>query len=150
MSLIDEKTKKDLNVGDDPRLWPWFVFRWQKLTQVSFMKHWDTVLSISPELFPPGCYYNFSLPWKKPDHEYHDRETKQHPKSKQKVYPVVNIRASWLWLPFSLLCFLAGWSWWSYIIAIILGLFLNWRRDRNSSESYWTLSINIDHEAKRW
>lgn len=145
---VDQKTKDDLNVGDDPRLFPRFSFWWQKLTQITFLRNWDVVLRPAIELFPPGGYLSFSLPWNKPDFEFWLRETREGKKFEVPVHPVVNIRAGWLWIPALIVAHWQGWPWWAWVIGFVLGIFLNWRRDRNSGESYWTLSVNVDYEAK--
>ena len=148
--MIDDKLREDLNIGDDPRLWPWFVVRWQKLTQVTFLKHFDTIASVSFELFPPGGYWSFTIPWGEKLVQYWKPETKEGPKFSVPVYRVVNIRAGWLWIPLTAIGLWQSWPWWGFLLSTILGIFLNWRRDKNSGESYWTLSMNVDHESQRW
>ena len=146
----DQEKRDDLNWGDDPRLFERFTRWWQLLTQVSFMPYWDTFASSSIELFPPGGYYSFTLPWGKKSVQYWKPETEEGPKFQQKVYRVVNIRAGWLWMPILAIVHWQGWPWWAWIVGFLLGTFFNWRRDKNSGESYWTLSFNIDHESMRW
>lgn len=147
---ISDKDKKDLNIGDDPRLFEKFTIWFQKLTQVTFMRHWDTFFSPTFELFPPGGFYSITIPFTEKEVEYWIPEKKEGPKFLIPVHTVMNIRAGWLWIPAVWLCRNQEWPWWAYLIGILGGLFLNWRRDRNSGESYWTLSVNFDHEAMRW
>ncbi len=140
----------DLNWGDDRRLLEGFVKWWQAITQVSFMRHWDTFISFSVELFPPGGYYSFSIPFTKKAPAYWLPKSKEGPKFSVPVHKVVNIRAGWLWIPVGLVAWSHSWPLWAWAVGLFLGLFFNWRRDRNSGESYWTLSFNIDQESKRW
>ena len=140
----------DLNRGEDKRLWPWFTDWWQTISQVSFLKHFDTIFSFTFEVFPPGGFYSFSIPWGEPDFAFWRPKEREGKKFKVAVHPVVNIRAGWLWMPALAVAHWQGWPWWAWTIGFLLGIFLNWRRDRNSGESYWTLSINVDQEAKSW
>ena len=140
----------DVNWGEDKRVLAPLVRWWQVHTQIMWMEDWDCTFAPSINIFPPGGFWSFTIPWGIKSVQFWKPETREGPKFTTAVYRVVNIRAGWLWIPFLALCHWQGWPWWVWTIGFVLGVFLNWRRDKNSGEYYWTLSFNIDYESQRW
>lgn len=147
----------DLNWGDDRRIFSRFVRWWQTISQITKMEDWDCTFAPSINVFPPGGFWSFTIPWGEKLVQYWNPAIQEGAKFNTPVYRVVNIRAGWLWV-FPVYFGVDWWPLWPTILwplwvlvpTVVLGVFLNWRRDKNSGEYYWTLSFNIDHESQRW